>query len=59
MVEKMDKSQKEKFVESMACMAEDLVVLIERLKNYGAGFNPTFLLVSFTANQVKRFKKLK
>ena len=55
----MDKSQKEKFVEAMACMAEDLVVLIERLKNYGAGFNPTFLLVSFTANQVKRFKKLK
>ena len=59
MVEKMDKSQKEKFVEAMACMAEDIVVLIERLKNYGAGFNPTFLLVSFTANQVKRFKKLK
>jgi DNA polymerase-3 subunit gamma/tau len=58
-VKKFDEKQKEQFVEAMSDMAEDLIVLIERLKNYGVGHNPMFLLVSFTANQVKRFKKIK
>ena len=43
----------------MACMSEDLVKLIERLKNYGIGFDSNFLLMSFATNQVKRFKKIK
>lgn len=58
-VKKFDEKQKEQFVEAMSDMAEDLIVLIERLKNYGVGHNSMFLLVSFTANQVKRFKKIK
>lgn len=58
LVSSFDKTKKEKFTEAMADMAEDLICLIERLKNYGIGHNSMFLLVSFTANQVKRFKKI-
>lgn len=54
-----DAEKKEKFTEAMACMSEDLVKLIERLKNYGIGFDSNFLLMSFATNQVKRFKKIK
>ena len=58
-VSKLDEKQKEAFIEAMSEMANDLISLIERMKNYAAGFNPTFLLVSFTTKQVNRFKKFK
>lgn len=57
-VKKFDDKKKENFIEAMSKMADDLVSLIERFKNYSAGFNPIFLLASFTIKQVNRFKKL-
>lgn len=57
-VSELDKKQKSDFVFAMSDMANDIVALTERMKNYGV-HNPRFLCAAFTISQAKRFKKLK
>ena len=58
-VKNMDNQQKENFVACMSDMSKDLISLIEHIKNYSIGFDTKFLLISFTTEQVKKFKSLK
>jgi len=59
MAKSMDVHKKEIFVACMSSMSNDLISLIEHIKNYSAGFDIKFLLVSFTTEQVKKFKSIK
>lgn len=58
-VEKMDKATRGLFVEHLSTMADDLIVLIERLKEVGSANKPRFLTTSFVVNQAKKFRKCK
>lgn len=53
--ESMDEKTKTKFVGYMASMSDDLVLLIERMNNFGVN-SPRYLCNSFTFMQAKRFK---
>lgn len=59
LVDKMDKKIRALFVEHLSTMADDLIVLIERLKEVGALNKPRFLITSFVVNQARKFKQCK
>jgi DNA polymerase-3 subunit gamma/tau len=55
MVKGLDASKRSKFVSSLSLMSDDLILLVERLKNYGM-YNTRFICNSFSVAQAKRFK---
>ena len=59
LVSDMEKKTKALFVEHLSTMADDLIKLVERLKEAGSSNKPRFLVTSFVVNQARKFRQCK